>query len=309
VTAVAIVIPTLNRAPLLRGAIASALRCEPAPAEILVVDCGSTDDTASVARSFGDDVALIERRLPNAAAARNVGLAETHSPYVGFLDSDDEALPGKTGDLAAVLDAHADVALAHGRMEVMEADGTSSPSRTSRLDGDRERAQKAGTDYAALASACLMYTSATLMRRDALEQIDGFDESLGTYEDWDLYLRLSLSWRLEYASAPAARYRIWSGNVPWDRTAAGLCEVAEKHLDMLHALPEEMRAEAEWGLRRRLASSRYTLVELRKARGAAWRAFRTDPVRAISDPDLRRVLTRAWLPTGIIERRRDERSR
>jgi glycosyltransferase involved in cell wall biosynthesis len=275
----------------------------------MVVDCGSTDDTVSVVRSFGDDVALIEGRLPNAASARNVGLAETHSPYVGFLDSDDEALPGKAGELAAVLDARAGVALAHGRLEVMEADGTPSPGRTSRLDSDRERAQKAGTDYAALASSCLMYTSATLMRRDALEQIDGFDESLDTYEDWDLYLRLSLSWRLEYASALAARYRIWPGNVPWDRTAAGLCEVAEKHLAMLHPLSEEMRAEADWGLRRRLASSRYTLVELREARRAAWQAFRIDPFRAISDPDLRRVLTRAWLPSGIIERRRDKRSR
>jgi glycosyltransferase involved in cell wall biosynthesis len=278
------------------------------PAEILIVDCGSTDDTVSVVRSFGDDVALIQRRLPNAASARNIGLAETHSPYVGFLDSDDEALPGKAGGLAAVLDTRPDVALSHGSVEVVEADGSTSPERTSRLDRDREQAKMTGTDYAALSSVCSMYTSATLMRREAIEQIDGFDESFDTYEDWDLYLRLSLSWGLEYVDSPAARYRVWPGNVPWDRTATGVSEVAEKHLAMLHTVPEEMRAAAEWGLRRRLASSRYTLVQLREARRIAWTAFRADPMRAMSDHDLRKVLARSWLPRALIERRRAGRT-
>jgi glycosyltransferase involved in cell wall biosynthesis len=274
----------------------------------VVVDCGSNDDTVSVVRSFGDDVALIERRLPNAASARNVGLAETCSPYIGFLDSDDEALPEKSGKLAAVLDTRPAVALAHGMVEIIEADGRTSPDWTSRLERERERAEKVGTDYAALATDCSMYTSATLMRRDAIERIDGFDESLDTYEDWDLYLRLSLGGRLEYVSAPAARYRVWPGNVSWDRTAAGVCEVAEKHLGMLPFVPEAMRTEAEWGFLRRLASSRYTLVELAEARRAAWRALRSKPARTVADRDFRRVLTRSWLPRGVLERRRGGRS-
>jgi hypothetical protein len=274
----------------------------------VVVDCGSTDDTASVVRSFGDDVALIERRLPNAASARNVGLAETRSPYIGFLDSDDVALPGKAGALAAALDSRPGVALAHGTVEVIEADGTSSPERTSRLDDERQRAQRAGTDYATLASVCSMYTSATLIRREALVKIGGFDESLDVYEDWDLYLRLSLAWSLKYADVPAAKYRAWPGNVAWDRTAAGVCQVAEKHLGMLPSVPEAMRTEAEWGFLRRLASSRYTLVELAEARKAAWRALRSEPARTVADRDFRRVLTRSWLPRGVLERRRSGRS-
>jgi hypothetical protein len=153
-----------------------------------------------------------------------------------------------------------------------------------------------------------MYTSATLMRREALDRIGGFDESLDTYEDWDLYLRLSLEWRLEYVDIPATRYRIWSGNVAWDRTASGVCQVAEKHLADSLSAPEDMRQQAEWGLLRRLASSRYTLVELRAARKAAWAAFRADPSRTLADPDLRRVLVRSWLPAGQLEHRRAERS-
>ena len=307
-TAVAIVIPTLNRASVLAGAIASALRCEPTPDEIVVVDCGSTDDTRDVVRSFGEDVNLIERTLPNAASARNVGLTETQSPYVGFLDSDDEALDGKTGALGTHLDARPDVALMHGTLQVIEADGTPSQRVTSRIDEERAKARAVGTGYPALASFCLMYTSATMMRREALEQIGGFDESLDVYEDWDLYLRLSLTWNLEYVDVPAAKYRVWPGNVAWDRTAAGLCEVAEKHLGMLPSVPEAMRAEAEWGFLRRLASSRYTLVDLPKARKAAWAAFRSEPARTLADRDLRRVLARSWLPARVLERRRSDRS-
>ena len=305
---VAIVIPTLNRASVLGGAISSALRCEPAPDEIVVVDCGSTDDTRTVVRSFGDEVQLIQRKLPNAASARNVGLAETRTPYVGFLDSDDEALPGKTGGLSTRLDASHAVALVHGTTEVVEADGAPSQRRTTQADEERARAREVGTNYQALASFCSMYTSATLMRREALEQIGGFDESLDVYEDWDLYLRLSLTWRLEYTEVPAARYRAWPGNVAWDQTAAGVCRVAEKHLGMLPSVPEAMRGEAEWGFLRRLATSRYTLVKLAEARRAAWTAFRSEPARTLADRDLRRVLARSWLPVRVLERRRSGRS-
>jgi hypothetical protein len=274
----------------------------------MVVDCGSTDGTVDVVRSFGNEVELIERDAPNAATARNVGLAESRSPYVGFLDSDDEALPGKTGGLGTHLDTHRGVALVHGTMQVIEADGTTSQRRTSRVDEERAKARTVGTGYPALASFCSMYTSATLMRREALEQIGGYDESLDVYEDWDLYLRLSLAWSLEYADVQAARYRAWPGNVAWDRTAAGVCQVAEKHLAMLPSVPEAMHKEAEWGFLRRLASSRYTLVELADARKAAWKAFRSEPARTLADRDLRRVLARAWLPPRLLERRRSARS-
>jgi hypothetical protein len=77
---------------------------------------------------------------------------------------------------------------------------------------------------------------------------------------------------------------------------------------MLHIVPNEMRAEAESALRRRLASSSYTLVVLREAREAAWPALQADLVRAIADSDLLRVLTRAWDRRAIVERRRDKRS-
>jgi GT2 family glycosyltransferase len=307
-TNVAIVIPTLNRAALLRSAIASALRAEPDPDEVLVVDCSSADNTREVVRSFGDDVELIERRLPNAGSARNVGLAATRSPYVGFLDSDDEALQGKTGGLAAVLDASPDATLVHGAMEIMTGEGEPLPRQTAQHSRDRAKARRIGTSYPALASFCSMYTSATLIRRSAVEEIGGYDESLDTYEDWDLYLRLSLIGRLVYEEVPAARYRVWTGNVPWDHTARGIVAVARKHLAMLDAVPPDQGRAAQAAFHRRLAGSFLTLVELREARRQAIEAVRLHPRAALASSEVRRVFTRSLLPASVLERRRPPRS-
>ena len=153
-----------------------------------------------------------------------------------------------------------------------------------------------------------MYTSATLIRRHAFEEIGGYDESLDAYEDWDLYLRLSLVGGLLYGDIPACRYRVWGGNVPWDRTARGVVEVARKHLAMLPSMPVGMRHDAELGFRIRLAGSLYTLVELPDARSEALAALRLNPRAALCAPEVRRALTRSFLPTSVLERRRAPRS-
>jgi hypothetical protein len=149
-----------------------------------------------------------------------------------------------------------------------------------------------------------MFTSATLIRRSAFESVDGFDESLDAYEDWDLYLRLSLRWRLLYADCPAATYRIWSGNVGWRRTAEWTIRVAEKHLAALPDLSPADRERARYGFLRRLASSHHVLVERSPARRSAVAAVRLAPRRALRDPDVRRPLLRSFLPARVLSRRR-----
>src|SRR3954463_12930452 len=85
---VSVVIPTWNRALLLRRAIESALMQSLKPAEILVVDDGSTDGTAALVAAF-PEVGLIRTPHLGVNAARNRGVLEAKSPFVAFLDSDD----------------------------------------------------------------------------------------------------------------------------------------------------------------------------------------------------------------------------
>jgi glycosyltransferase involved in cell wall biosynthesis len=90
-----VVIPTFNRANLVRRAIASVLAQTIDDFEIIVVDDGSTDDTGEVVQGFGDPrIRLLSlTRNQGAAAARNAGIAAARGELISLLDSDDEYLP------------------------------------------------------------------------------------------------------------------------------------------------------------------------------------------------------------------------
>lgn len=90
---VSVIIPTYNRAPLLREAIESVLAQTFAPTEILVVDDGSTDGTRETIAMFGEKVRALTRTNGGAAAARNMGIQNAQGELVAFLDDDDVWVP------------------------------------------------------------------------------------------------------------------------------------------------------------------------------------------------------------------------
>ncbi len=106
-----VVVPVYNRADLLPLTLASLLdQTQPAD-EILVVDDGSTDESAAIAESFGPPVRVIRQANQGPAGARNRGLAEAQGEWVHFFDSDDLALPNLHAEqLAALERCGADVA-------------------------------------------------------------------------------------------------------------------------------------------------------------------------------------------------------
>src|SRR5687768_12090324 len=105
---VSIVIPCYNQARYLPAALASVRRQGYQPIECLVVDDGSTDDTAALAASLGARV--ISRPNGGVSAARNAGLAAARGELVVFLDADDELLPDAVAAEVAAFDANADAA-------------------------------------------------------------------------------------------------------------------------------------------------------------------------------------------------------
>src|ERR1700741_4506685 len=90
---VSVVIPTYNRALLIRQAIDSVLRQTFSDFEIIVADDGSTDDTEAVVRSYGDRIRYL--RVPHGGIShpRNAGMAAARGRYFTFLDSDDLLYP------------------------------------------------------------------------------------------------------------------------------------------------------------------------------------------------------------------------
>lgn len=176
---VGVVMPARDAGRYIGEAIASVLEQAAAPAELVVVDDGSSDDTAAIAASFGDRLRLIRQAPSGPAAARNRGLAALATDLLGFLDADDVWPPDS---LAIRLGALADdpaVELCFGHMEQFV-----SPELDER---ERRRLYVAPRPQPAWAS------SAMLARRAVFERVGGLDEDrrAGDFLDWLLRARVA----------------------------------------------------------------------------------------------------------------------
>jgi glycosyltransferase involved in cell wall biosynthesis len=134
--AISVVIPTYNRAPLLPRAIASALAALAQGDEILVVDDGSTDDTAAVVARYGEPVRYLPIPHGGLAAARNAGMAAATNPLVAFLDSDDEFMADKLALQRAVLARRPDLVMAISDFGHRSARGGERHHELARWTGD-----------------------------------------------------------------------------------------------------------------------------------------------------------------------------
>src|SRR5947199_6506358 len=105
---VSVIIPTYNRAALVDQAIDSVLSQTRAPTQIIVVDDGSTDQTAQLLDTYGSAITVITQRNAGPAAARNTGLRAATGDLVALLDSDDKLTPNSIERRAQVLEQHAD---------------------------------------------------------------------------------------------------------------------------------------------------------------------------------------------------------
>jgi glycosyltransferase involved in cell wall biosynthesis len=297
---ISIVIPTRNRGGYLLEAVESVFVAPTGPLDVVVVDDGSTDNSVEELRRRYPRVKVVEGSFGNAARARNAGAAAAGGDLLGFLDSDDLMLAGKTSALVEYLRQDRSLALVHGRTQVITHDSSLNVKLTEQHARSFEHGTAVGLDYAGLAAFCAMYTSATVIRRSHFDSVGGFDGSLDAYEDWDLYLRLSLVGRLEYTAAPAAMYRVWPGNVGSVETARWTAHVAHKHLENLPLLPRHNERRVRFALHRRIAESQNVLGDRGATRRAALAAASAAPLRAAADLSWWRAFLRSVSPNVVL---------
>ncbi len=182
---VSVVIPARNAAGTLRETLASLQDQTRGDWEAVVVDDGSIDETYAVARAAADEdsrVRPLRIRAGGVSAARNVGLAEARHDLLLFLDADDLVRPTFLALLGRELDRDPRRAGAHCGWARLAPDGT--------MTGVVEAAET-GDLYAEFARECLFPIHACLVRTDVVRAVGGFDPSLVTCEDWDLWLRIA----------------------------------------------------------------------------------------------------------------------
>jgi hypothetical protein len=259
------VIPCHNQAHYLAEAIASAREQSHHPAEVVVVDDGSTDATAAIAGRH-PGVRCLRQANRGLPAARNAGLADGRGEYVVFLDADDRLLPGALQVGAATLDAHPEAAFAVGRHRRIAADGSPLPSPSP------PRVERG--HYASLLRRCWIQMPATVMyRRAVLEAVGGFDTTFRCAEDYDLYLRITRDHPIVDHGVEVAEYRQHSGTLSRQagRMLEGTLRALAPHRPGPGASPEHRAAyrardNVVWYFDRLLDAAR---ADLRAGRWAA----------------------------------------
>jgi glycosyltransferase involved in cell wall biosynthesis len=205
---IAVIIPCYNQARFLADAIDSVLAQTYRRYEIIVVDDGSTDHTATVASAY-PQVTYLYQDNQGLSAARNTGWRACQSDGVVFLDADDRLLPTALEAGVRCLQDHPECAFVSGHFRYIQADGTFLHEYP-QIYVERDH-------YQALLRGNYIGMHATVMyRRVALEWAGGFDTSLRACEDYDLYLRLARHYPVYCHRAVVAEYRQHHANMSGD---------------------------------------------------------------------------------------------
>jgi len=183
---ISVIIPTYNRKAVLSRAIGSVLAQKGADLELLIVDDGSTDGTSECGIPRTPSAAFVRflsQRNKGPAAARNLGIREAKGEWIAFLDSDDEWRPGK---LKAQLEFFREnpESLICQTEEIWVRNGV-------RVNPMKKHKKSGGWIFEKCLPLCIVSPSAVMMRRELLDEVGLFDESLPACEDYDLWLRIA----------------------------------------------------------------------------------------------------------------------
>lgn len=187
---VTVVIATYNRANFLPEAISSLLNQTFPPKRLIVVDDGSTDDTAEIVRQFSNHIEYIRKENAGKAKALNLVLPSIDTEYVWFFDDDDAAYPNALVDLLAAIAEDSQLAFVFGDYDIAETEGILLDAN--RIPHTYPHAEKSDAwQRLYLYRECTLMMSGSLLRTDSVRAVGGLNETLLRGQDYDLMVRLA----------------------------------------------------------------------------------------------------------------------
>jgi GT2 family glycosyltransferase len=180
---ISVVIPTHNRCDLLKRALLSVSAQTLLPTDIVVIDDGSTDDTAAMIRAEFPAVRYYHQENQGVSSARNLGIQHATGDWIAFLDSDDEWLPEKLTHQQAALTAKPDSLICHTEEQWIR-NGV-------RVNPAKHYAKTSGWIFNECLPLCAISPSTVIIHRSIFATIGLFDTELPACEDYDLWLRIT----------------------------------------------------------------------------------------------------------------------
>jgi len=209
---VSVIIATYNRAPIISQSIESVLAQTFKDYEIIVVDDGSSDGTKQLMRErFAGKLVYIRKEVNGGlSAARNTGVKAARGRYVAILDDDDLWLPEKLKMQVGLIEEQPSLGLVYcNSLTINEHD---------EVKGEIKGSKRGALFDELLSSNCLGPPSGVLVPKTVLAQVGYFDENLSALEDWDLWIRVSQLYDIDFVDMPLLRYRVHGDNMSKDVT-------------------------------------------------------------------------------------------
>jgi glycosyltransferase involved in cell wall biosynthesis len=306
---VSVIIPTYNCGRYITEAVESALAQRDVTVEVIVVDDGSTDDTAARLAPYRGRVQHFIQDNAGPGAARAVGQRAGRGEYLAFLDADDRWRPDKLALQVAYLRAHPDVGLVCSDFGAFTDAGpvadsyiaTYSPvvrGRRRRFDqiypihetfefAGREIPSYRGDVFARMLEGYFTLTSTVVMRRSCMDTCGTFSAErwLVPAEDQEYYLRIARRYSIAYLDVPTAWYRLREGQL--SRVGGGV-----HTLKVWLALAERVRCEdPEFFAAHRALVKR---VIRQHALGLAWTLYARGAYRAAAAVFLHSLRVDPW---------------
>ncbi|MBT4791997.1 MAG: glycosyltransferase, partial [Halobacteriovoraceae bacterium] len=189
---VSVIIPTFNRAHTLERAINSVKAQTFKQFELIIVDDGSTDNTAKLLKQY-KDIKIITQDNMGVSHARNSAIAQAQGQYISFLDSDDEWLPHKLEAQLQLLDS-TNVKWVHGE-EIWIRNGV-------RVNQMKKHKKGGGNQFIPSLERCMISPSTVIIEKKILEKAGCFRDDYPVCEDYDLWLKLTASHEIGFVSDP-----------------------------------------------------------------------------------------------------------
>lgn len=186
---ISVIIPTYNRAKVVTRAIDSVLAQTVKPAEIIIVDDGSEDETKTLLGLYKEKgLQVISKINGGVATARNTGILASSGEWIASLDSDDHWLPKKlekqidyhTRNTDILISQTEDIWIRNGR----------------RYNRRKYHIPRAGWIFNDCLKRCMISPSSVMIKREILEEVGLYDEALPACEDYDLWLRVTARYQI-----------------------------------------------------------------------------------------------------------------
>ncbi|MGF1491620.1 MAG: glycosyltransferase [Microcoleaceae cyanobacterium] len=295
---VSVVIPVYNGEKTIAETIESVLAQSLQDFELIVINDGSTDKTLEVIASFHDP-RLRVLSYPNAglSASRNRGIQQASGEYISFIDADDLWTPDKLETQAEALATRPEAAVAYSWTDLID--------QSSQFLAPDSRAQWSGNVYPHILLGSFPASgSNVLVRRSAFQVVGGFDESLKSAEDWEMWIRLAA--RYPFVVVPKAQilYRIAPGSMSTqlDRQEAESLKVIERAFQQAPGNLQYLKSRSLGNLYKYLTSRALDNYQSQRALVFFWKAVRHDPSLAkhrITTKVLFKSLALVLLPTPL----------